>query len=252
MTSIISFNVNSIRAYMRKENLGDFIKKYNPDIMCFQETKINKEVELDGMEEYPYRYWSFSNPKKGYSGTLTCSKIKPLKIETDFNKEGRVVYTKFKKFSLINVYVPNSGQAKLKRLDYRIKEWNPEFTKYIKNKMKTDKNVIVCGDFNVAPENIDLHNPKGNKRQAGFTIEERAGFFDMLEYLDYIDVFRELKPKTIKYSYWTYFHNSRSKNKGWRIDHFLVPRTFIKNIKDSDILINEMGSDHAPIILKLK
>lgn len=251
MVTIISFNVNSIRAYMRKENLSEFVKKYNPDILCFQETKINKEIELPGLEDYPYKYWSFSNPKKGYSGTLTCSKFPALNVETDFHNEGRIVYTKFDNFGLINVYVPNSGQAKLTRIEYRTNEWHQNFTKYIEKKIKNDKKVIVCGDFNVAPEKIDLHNPSSNKRQAGYTMEERAAFFDMTEYLDLVDTFRELHPKTVKYSYWTYFHNARKNNKGWRIDHFLVTKNLMKYIKDSNILTDEMGSDHAPIILKM-
>ena len=168
----------------------------------------------------------------------------------EHDKEGRVITLEFKNYYLIHVYTPNSGQV-LQRLDYRVKSWDKEFWKYVEKLQKT-KSVIVCGDLNVAKEEIDLHSPKTNLKSAGFTKEERDSFSKYLKKLKLIDTFRFLYPEKVEYSYWTYMQKAREKNKGWRIDYFLISEKLKNNLVDSSILTNQMGSDHAPVLLKIK
>jgi exodeoxyribonuclease-3 len=207
------------------------------------------------INSYKYRYYNTCTARKGYSGTAIWSKKKPINIYQGINneehdKEGRVITLEYKEYYLIHVYTPNSGQV-LQRLDYRVKKWDKEFWKYVEKLQKT-KSVIVCGDLNVAKEEIDLHSPKTNLRSAGFTKEERDSFSKYLKKLKLIDTFRFLYPEKVEYSYWTYMQKAREKNKGWRIDYFLISEKLKNNLVDSSIITNQMGSDHAPVLLKLK
>jgi exodeoxyribonuclease-3 len=258
---IIAWNVNGLRSLLKTEYLNELITERNPDILCLGETKLS--CPLDSInntmkEKYPqykYIYWSPCKTKAGYSGTAILCKKEPLNITygmqykgKEMDDEGRVISIEYKKFWLVHVYTPNSGQE-LARLDFRTKEWDRGFEKHI-NKLKESKEVIVCGDLNVAHNEKDLKNPKTNLKTAGYTVEERTSFNKILETTELKDSFRSLNPETIRYSYWSYRFNSRNKNVGWRIDYFLVSEKLLKKIKKSDILENIMGSDHAPIILE--
>ena len=260
---IIAWNINGIRSSIKTNDFYDFINNENPDIFCLGETKIScpfldvqNEIKNNLKHKY-FDYWSPCKVRKGYSGTAIFSKQEPISVingmkinDTEYDDEGRVITCEFPKFYLLHVYTPNSGEL-LKRLDYRVNTWDKMFIKYIL-KLKEHKKVIVCGDLNVAHKEIDLKNPKTNLKSAGFTIEERNSFDTLLEKTKLIDSFRYYHPEEIKYSYWTYKFNARKKNTGWRIDYFLVSEKLIKKVIKSDILIDIMGSDHAPIILELK
>lgn len=259
---IIAWNVNGIRAILKKPDLINLINNEDPDIFCLGETKITcpllnvqEEIKNNLKSEYEY-FWSPCKTKKGYSGTAIYSKIKPINViyglkvdKKEYDDEGRVITCEFNKFFLIHVYTPNSGQY-LARLEYRINEWDIAFKKYIIELQKI-KQVIVCGDLNVAHTEIDLKNPKTNLKTAGFTIEERTSFTTFLEETQLIDTFRFIHPSLIKYSYWSYKFKARDNNAGWRIDYFLLNKKIIKKIIKSDILTEIMGSDHAPIILEI-
>ena len=248
---IISWNVNGIRAVIKK-GFYDFVKENNPDILCLQETKANKEqVELQ-LDDYPFQYWN-SAEKKGYSGTAIFSKVKPLSIKNDIDiekhdQEGRVITAEFKNYFLVTVYTPNS-KRELLRLDYRQKEWDVDFLNYIKE-IETKKPVIFCGDLNVAHKEIDLKNPKTNKRNAGFTSEERIGFDNYVN-AGFIDAFREFEKGEGHYTWWSYMFQARARNIGWRIDYFCISKTLRKLLKNSLILKDVLGSDHAPIVLEI-
>lgn len=245
---LISWNVNGLRACMGKGFL-DFVKEADPDVICVQETKMQEgqaEVPLDGYEQY----WC-SADKKGYSGTLTLSKRKPLSVVTgigidEHDHEGRVVCCEYDDFYLVNVYVPNS-QGELKRLDYRMK-WEDDFRAYLKG-LEKKKPVVVCGDMNVAHKEIDIKNPKSNRRNAGFTDEER-GKMTELQNSGFIDTFRYFYPdKEQIYSWWSYRFKARQNNAGWRIDYFLASRSLEKKLKGAGIMTEVMGSDHCPVYL---
>ncbi len=251
---IHSWNVNGIRAVINK-GFNDYLKEYNPDIVCVQETKaMQEQVEHEFSKlGYKYEYWN-SAVKKGYSGTAIFSKIEPFEVIygigiEEHDGEGRVLTVDLPDFYLVNVYTPNS-KRELLRLDYRQNEWDKEFLKFIK-KLDEIKPVIVCGDLNVAPEEIDLKNPKPNRRNPGFTDEERDGFRNYLR-AGFKDVFRSLYPDEIKYTWWSYMGGSRAKNIGWRIDHFLVSDRFFPSIDSQNIYNEVMGSDHCPIELVIK
>ena len=257
---VISWNLNGIRSAMKKNDLYELIENEKPDIICFGETKIScpfidVEEELKKkIKGFKYRYWSPCLVKGGYSGTAIFSKKKPLNVtyglgSNSIDQEGRVITLEFEKFFLLHVYTPNSGQA-LKRLDYRVETWDVAFRKFIKTLNKT-KPTIVTGDLNVAHHEIDIHNPKGNLKNSGFTIEERESFTKLLKEAKLIDTYRYLNQESVEYSFWTYLHNSRSKNKGWRIDYFLTSESLIKKVKKSEILTEVMGSDHAPVSMTL-
>lgn len=260
---IIAWNVNGIRAMIKKNNLVELINNEDPDIICLGETKIScpyEDVKNDlnkSLKNNYFNFWSPCKVKAGYSGTAILSKKEPINVvyglninNKEYDDEGRVITCEFSKFYLIHVYTPNSGQV-LARLDYRTNIWDVMFTKYI-NKLKEHKKVIVCGDLNVAHKEIDLKNPKSNLKTAGYTIEERNSFDNILTKTELIDTFRYLNKETIKYSYWTYKFNAREKNAGWRIDYFLIDKKLIKKVIKSDILVDIIGSDHAPIILEIK
>ena len=242
---IISWNVAGLRACYKK-GLEEFFLSELPDMFCMQETKVlEKEnpLHIEGYKEYLY-----PAEKKGYSGTMIYSKIEPLSIKygigiEEFDSEGRVITLEYDNFYLVNAYVPNS-KRELERLNERM-YFEDEMRKYLKN---LNKNVIYCGDLNVAYEEIDIKNAKNNTRSAGFTIEERNKMTELLE-SGFIDTFRYLYPDTIKYSWWSYMGGARAKNVGWRLDYFIVNNEYINKVKDSLILNEIMGSDHCPIKL---
>lgn len=251
---ILSWNVNGIRAALRK-NFLESIKELDPDVVCLQETKAQQgqaQILLPGYEQY----WN-SAEKKGYSGTAVFTRIEPLEVEYDmkgYDKEGRIILLEFDGFYLLNVYTPNSGRD-LSRLDYR-KEWDKEFRRFVKE-LEGKKPVIIAGDLNVAHKEIDIANPQGNKTtkskpgNAGFTDQERNSFTEHLN-SGLVDTFRHLYPDTEKYTWWTYMFNARAKNKGWRLDYFLVSMDLMDKVDDSRIHDNIHGSDHCPIELEIR
>ena len=248
---IISWNVNGIRAVLKK-GFYDFMNENKPDIICIQETKAHPEQVDLKLKDYPYHYWN-SAEKKGYSGTAIFSKIEPLNISYGIgikkhDNEGRVITAEFKQYYLVTVYTPNS-KRELLRLDYRQKEWDIDFLKYLK-KIEKIKPVIFCGDLNVAHKEIDLKNPATNHRNAGFTKEEREGFDNYIN-AGFIDTFREFEKGEGHYTWWSYMFQARKRNIGWRIDYFCVSKLLIKIIKDAYILKDVMGSDHAPVVIEI-
>ncbi len=251
---IISWNVNGIRAVAKKNFFAD-LKNMNPDILCLQETKAQDDQVAETLESVKdYHIYSNSAIKKGYSGTAILSKTKPIGVTKDMgieihDTEGRILCLEYEKFFLITVYVPNSGSA-LKRLDYR-QDWDLAFLKYLKNLEKT-KPVVVCGDFNVAHKAIDLTHPKPNyNKSAGYMQEEIDGMDRFVEN-GLVDTFRHFYPdKTEIYSWWSYRAGARAKNVGWRIDYFLVSKSFMSSVKDAFIMNEIMGSDHCPVGIQL-
>ena len=248
---IISWNVNGIRAVIKK-GFYDFMDDYNPDVICLQETKASEDQVDLKLDEYPYKYWNAAE-KKGYSGTAIFSKIKPISITNDIgidkhDQEGRVITAEFNNFFLVTVYTPNS-KRELLRLDYRQKEWDIDFLKYLKN-LEKSKPVVFCGDLNVAHKEIDLKNPKTNRRNAGFTDEERMGFDNYIS-AGFIDTFREFEKGEGHYTWWSYMFQARSRNVGWRIDYFCISESLRTKLKKSYILKDVMGSDHAPVVMEI-
>ena len=248
---LISWNVNGLRAVMKK-NFYDFVNDTNPDILCIQETKMQEGQADVELPEY-HKYWC-SAEKKGYSGTLTLSKEEPLNVTCNMgvdkhDHEGRIVNCEYPGFYLVNVYVPNS-QNELARLDYRM-EWEDDFLKYIKE-LEKNKPVIICGDMNVAHKEIDLKNPATNRRNAGFTDEEREKM-SLLQDSGLTDTFRFFYPEREgAYSWWSYRGNARANNTGWRIDYFLVSKALEDRLESADILTDVYGSDHCPVVLEIK
>ncbi len=247
----VSWNVNGIRACVLK-GFYDFFGQVDADIFCIQESKLQAgqiELEIPGY----YQYWNYAM-KKGYSGTAIFTKQEPVSVcyglgIEEHDKEGRVITLEFKKFYVITVYAPNS-QSELARLDYRM-EWEDAFLTYIKQ-LDQNKPVILCGDLNVAHKEIDLKNPKNNQKNAGFTIEERTKFQNLLEH-GFIDTFRFFYPDLTEiYSWWSYRFKAREKNAGWRIDYFLVSQCLAANLADAKIHTDVLGSDHCPIELEMK
>lgn len=248
---LISWNVNGLRAVMKK-NFYEFVNDTNPDILCIQETKMQEGQADVELPEY-HKYWC-SAEKKGYSGTLTLSKEEPLNVTCNMgvdkhDHEGRIVNCEYPGFYLVNVYVPNS-QNELARLDYRM-EWEDDFLKYIKA-LEKNKPVIICGDMNVAHKEIDLKNPATNRRNAGFTDEEREKM-SLLQASGLTDTFRFFYPEREgAYSWWSYRGNARANNTGWRIDYFLVSKALEDRLESADILTDVYGSDHCPVVLEIK
>lgn len=245
---LISWNVNGIRACVQKGFL-DFFKEVDADIFCIQESKLQAgqiELELDGY----HQYWNYAQ-KKGYSGTAIFTKQEPLSVFygigiEEHDQEGRVITLEFDKFYMVTVYTPNS-QNELARLPYRM-EWEEAFKDYLKNLDET-KPVIVCGDMNVAHKEIDLKNPKTNQKNAGFTIEERNKFTDLLE-SGFTDTFRYFYPDMEEiYSWWSYRFKAREKNAGWRIDYFLTSSSLDEKLVGAKIHTEIFGSDHCPVEL---
>lgn len=282
MVKIVSWNVNGIRSNifcegslkknkkiykeLNASNLKHLIDKYNPDIICFQETKCSEEIAKQfQFAEYPFKYWNQSKGEKhrgaGYSGTSIWSKIEPEFVDNKFikdelsfeNHEGRFIIAKFKDFDLINVYVPNSGT----NFDYRIQEWDKNIHAILERSI--DKPLIYTGDLNVVSQASDIWNPKimniknmNHKEHNGLLKEERENLSKLINTIDYVDVYRYLYPKTEnKYTWWDQRRKMRNDNKGRRIDYYLVHKKFIEIIKDSLILDDIMGSDHCPIMLEI-
>lgn len=247
---MISFNVNGLRAIVKKNFEEDF-KKIDADFFCLQETKM-QAGQLDLEFEGYYSYFNYAE-RKGYSGTAIYTKHKPLSVrygicEEKHDTEGRVITLEYKNFYFITVYTPNSG-SELKRLDYRM-DWEESFKNYLLE-LNKEKGVIICGDLNVAHKEIDLKNPKSNTKNAGFTKEERNKFTSLLE-SGFIDTFRYFYPdKKEIYSWWSYRFNARKNNAGWRIDYFVSSKDLEKYLVDAKIHNDILGSDHCPVELEV-
>lgn len=265
MLSLFSWNVNGIRAVVRKGEFQKFMAKYQPDILCLQETKAEQgqaEIDLEGYQEY----WNSSRTKKGYSGTAIFSKIKPIAIINDIpkkfavahgliadnyghsNDEGRVIAAEFENFFVVTAYTPNAKDD-LTRIPLR-EQWDRAMVAYCSDLQKK-KPVIYCGDMNVAHTEDDLANPKSNKDKKGFTTEERSGFDNWLA-AGLVDVFRMFTQGNGHYTWWSHFANSRARNVGWRIDYFLVSGTIKNQVTSAKIHASQMGSDHCPISITLE
>ena len=248
---LISWNVNGIRAAIGK-GFASFFEQVNADIFCIQETKM-QEGQID-LNFAGYTTYLNSAIKKGYSGTAIFTKEKPLSVtygigKEEHDQEGRVITAEYKEFYLVNCYTPNS-KRELERLDYRM-VWKAKMRNYLK-KLNATKPVILCGDLNVAHEEIDIKNPKTNHHNAGFTDEERNKMTELLT-AGFTDSFRHLYPtKTDSYTWWSYMRDARSKNVGWRIDYFIVSNRIAKNIQESTIYSEIMGSDHCPVGLEIQ
>ncbi len=249
--SLISWNVNGLRAVLQK-GFEAFVRESSPDVLCLQEIKaLPDQIEDLSWSEGYDSYWNPAE-KKGYSGTLVLTKVPPLSTAlgmgmTEHDQEGRVITLEFSKHFLVNVYTPNS-QNQLRRLPYR-RDWNRDFLAYLKS-LEKSKPVVVCGDLNVAHTEIDLANPKTNRKNAGFTEEEREDFTTLLE-SGFVDTFRMFTPDPHHYTWWSYRAGARSRNIGWRIDYWLVSEALRKKVKASEILPEVMGSDHCPVQLTL-
>jgi exodeoxyribonuclease-3 len=248
---LVSWNVNGLRACVNKGFI-DYYQQSEADIFCLQETKLQAgQIEMD-LGEDVYQYWNYAI-KKGYSGTAVFSRIKPLSVyygmEEDSEPEGRMITLEYDAFYLINVYTPNAKRD-LTRLPYRL-EWEDRFRSYVLQLEQT-KPVIICGDLNVAHQEIDLKNPKPNMGNSGFTDEERGKMTDLLA-SGYVDSFRHLHPdQTDVYSWWSYMPKVRERNVGWRIDYFLVSNQLAPRVADAYIDCHVMGSDHCPVGVKLE
>ncbi|EAD8202702.1 exodeoxyribonuclease III [Listeria monocytogenes] len=247
---LISWNVNGLRAAVKKGFL-EYFEEVDADIFCLQETKLQEgQIELD-LPAYK-DYWNYA-VKKGYSGTAIFTKVEPLSFQyglgiPEHDTEGRVITLEFEEFFMVTVYTPNS-QAELKRLDYRM-TFEDAILEYVKN-LDNTKPVVLCGDLNVAHEEIDLKNPKTNRKNAGFSDEERAKFSAFLD-AGFIDSFRYFYPDlTDAYSWWSYRMNARARNTGWRIDYFVVSERLKDKLVDAKIHADVLGSDHCPVELEL-
>lgn len=248
---LVSWNVNGLRACVGK-GLLEYFKEVDADIFCLQETKLQEgQIDLD-LEGYQ-QYWNYA-VKKGYSGTAVFTRKKPLGVQyglgiEEHDQEGRVITLEFEKFYLVNVYTPNA-QRELARLEYRM-NWEDSFREYLK-KLDEVKPVILCGDLNVAHQEIDLKNPKGNRGSAGFSDEERGKMTELLN-AGFVDTFRYFYPhKEEAYTWWSYMGRAREKNVGWRIDYFVVSYRLRENLKDAQIHAQILGSDHCPVVLEIE
>ena len=245
----ISWNVNGLRACVGK-GFEESFAKLDADFFCLQETKMQAD-QLDLQFSDYESYWNFAE-KKGYSGTAIYTRKKPINVTygmgiEEHDREGRIITLEMDDFYLITCYTPNS-QDGLKRLDYRMR-WEDDFLGYLK-RLDTIKPIILCGDLNVAHEEIDLKNPKTNRKNAGFTDEERAKMSRLLSN-GFVDTFRQLYPEQVTYSWWSYRFRAREKNAGWRIDYFIISNRLLQNIKDAKIHTEILGSDHCPVELEL-
>jgi exodeoxyribonuclease-3 len=253
MPTLVSWNVNGLRSVLGK-GLLEFIAQREPEVLCLQEIKLGSEHVPALALPYPHQFWHHA-AKPGYSGTAILARKKPLQVILDppglpaGPTEGRVLAAEFAGCWVVNVYVPNS-RRELVRLPYRQKEWDPAFRQFL-TQLARQKPVVVCGDFNVAHDPIDLANPAPNRRNAGFTDEERAGFSELLA-AGFVDVFRQQHPgEAGHYSWWTYRSDARARNIGWRIDYFLVSTPLGAKVKKSFIWPEVTGSDHCPVGIQL-
>ncbi|MGM0436154.1 MAG: exodeoxyribonuclease III [Bacillota bacterium] len=244
----VSWNTNGLRA-ARKKGFDEVFQSMDADIFAIQETKMQEDQKDFAFEGYA-EYWN-SADKKGYSGTLVYTRLRPINvtygIDGLYNDEGRLITLEFEDFYFVTVYTPNSQEA-LARLDYRM-EFEKHFKKYLR-RLDEEKPVVLCGDLNVAHERIDLKNPSNNRKNAGFSDEEREKFTELLN-AGFKDTFRTLYPDTVKYSWWTYRFGARKRNAGWRIDYFVVSERIMDNVKDSEIHDTIHGSDHCPVSLTI-
>lgn len=252
---IISYNVNGIRAAIKKGFI-DWLKTNPADVICLQETKaVQGDVDVKQLEALGFHHYWFSAQKKGYSGVAVFTKIKPDKVEYGnghgpSDDEGRVIQLDFKDVKLINAYFP-SGTSGDERQDFKYK-WLDEFNGWLNKLKKKTPKLILCGDYNIAHKEIDIHDPKGNKKSSGFLPEEREW---MTKFLDngWVDAFREFHPEPHRYSWWSQrFPTVRLQNKGWRIDYFTVTEPLKKNLKDAEIYPDVKHSDHCPIYIDIK
>lgn len=246
---IISWNVNGIRA-IQKKGFQSSVEQITPDILCLQETRAQPEQIDEALAAFDsYQIYSNAALKKGYSGTAILSRIEPKNVVNgmgvdEHDQEGRILTAEFENFYLVTVYVPNSGNA-LVRLDYRSR-WDADFLNYLK-KLELTKPVMVCGDFNVAHEEIDIARPKANyNKTAGYTQVEIDGFSQFVK-SGLVDIYRHRNPDDVAYTWWSYRANARAKNIGWRIDYFILSKALVGQVKDTVILSEIMGSDHCPI-----
>ncbi len=250
---IVSWNVNGIRACLKRNSLDPIWHDVKPDIFCIQETKAHPDQVDLILKEYEHHFWN-SSIRPGYAGTAVFSKIKPKSVAygidiKDHDQEGRVIAVEFDTFYLVNVYVPNSGRG-LPRLTYR-SQWDKDFLLYLK-KLEKNKPVILCGDLNVAHKEIDLSNPKSNyNKTAGFTQLEIDSMDNIIK-AGFIDTFREFHKEGGHYTYWGAWNNLRERNIGWRIDYFIISPALKKRIDDSFILPKILGSDHCPVGIIIK
>ena len=247
---LVSWNVNGLRACLGKGFL-DSMRQLGPDIICLQETKMERGQAVIDLPEYE-EFWN-SAQKKGYSGTAVFTKHKPLAVSYGMegfaeDKEGRIITAEFEQFILVNVYTPNSKEE-LARLEYRM-EWEDAFRAYLKH-LDARKPVVLCGDLNVAHQEIDLRNPKTNRRNAGFTDEERGKMTELLA-AGFADTFRTLYPDTVAYSWWSFRSNARANNVGWRIDYFVVSERLMPQVTEAAIFPEITGSDHCPVTLEVR
>ena len=256
---IFSWNVNGLRAVIRKDALQPFLDAEHPDILCLQETKAKQgQVEID-LPNYQEIWNSATRP--GYSGTATFTTISPLSVNLtlptlkscadqfgDVLTEGRVLTTEFEKFFLVNTYIPNS-KPNLERLNLREQTWDPALLKYLQELDKV-KPVIICGDFNAAHEDIDLARPATNHHHAGFTDQERQGITNLIG-AGFVDAFRALHPDEVRYTWWSHWAHARENNVGWRIDYFFISKSLLPHLKSANIYENYTGSDHCPISIEL-
>ena len=245
----ISWNVNGLRACCGK-GFAEAFNALNADFFCLQETKM-QDGQLDLVFDGYHSFWNYAE-KKGYSGTAIYTRHEPLAVTyglglEEHDHEGRVITLEMPQFFLVTVYTPNA-QDGLKRLDYRM-TWDDAFRAYIR-RLDEQKPVVICGDLNVAHENIDLKNPSSNRRNAGFTDEERGKFTELLN-AGFVDSWRMLNPETVKYSWWSYRFQSRQRNAGWRIDYFVVSQSLKDRIAGAEIHNEILGSDHCPVELVL-
>jgi exodeoxyribonuclease III len=261
---IFSWNVNGIRAVVKKGTFQAFMKQHKPDVLCLQETKAERgqaEIDLPDYQEY----WN-SAVKKGYSGTAIFSKTEPLEVTNGFPKsfakkftfadelerdsatEGRVITAEYEKFYVVTVYTPNAKDD-LSRLKLRHEQWDPAFLAYVKQ-LDKKKPVVFCGDLNTAHTELDLANPKPNRGKKGFTDEERQGFQNFLD-AGFVDTFRIFTAGNGHYSWWSHFANARARNVGWRIDYLLCSEVLRKKVKSAKIHADVLGSDHCPVSIEL-
>ncbi|CAG9313047.1 unnamed protein product [Blepharisma stoltei] len=250
------WNVNGLRACLKKQTFLDFLAQDRFDIFCFNETKLQESMTTDLKDNFPqykYQYWSCSRVKKGYSGVAILSKIEPISVKPGIDKrkhddEGRVLTAEYETFYLVCSYIPNAGEG-LVRLQYRVEEWDKDLKEYLKNLEKTGKSVIWIGDLNVVHQELDIHSFKGNEKCPGCTIEERSSFSATLND-GLVDTFRSLYPNVRKYTWFSQRRtDSRIKNRGWRLDYAIVSANFLPRVKDHIIYDTIMGSDHHPIEL---
>ena len=249
MVKLYSWNVNGIRA-VQKKGFIDWVVETDPDILCLQETKAQVEQLDDELVNIPGYYSYFNSAeRKGYSGTAVYTKIKPIRVWTGlpnerFNAEGRTISMEFDDFILMNIYFPN-GKSKEERLQFKM-DFYDELQAYVVGLVEEGKNVIVCGDYNTAHNEIDLKNPKTNEKSSGFLPIERK-WMDGFEKSGFVDIFRHIYPEEVKYSWWSYRFKARQNNAGWRIDYFFVNEAFVDKVKVAEIHNEVMGSDHCPI-----